>query len=229
MNIGFCISGGGRVVRAILSAQQEGLLSLGECHLFADRPNGAVALSRDFDLPLTMLDCRKFRHREDYRSKMGHILNGLPVNALFLTFDWLLPEDVITHYGKNIVNLHMSLLPLFKGRHAPKKALNSSMKLAGVTTHRVTAGMDEGPVIAQAVTPLRPDMDADKLGLALFMKAVPLGIQTLRWMCQDRLDSDGKGGINIADARFDDGPYFPQIDEDIASFARDWLKSSGHA
>lgn len=54
-------------------------------------------------------------------------------------------------FTKNIkaINLHPSLLPLFKGAHAIKESYESDMKVAGVSVHWVSEELDGGMIIAQ--------------------------------------------------------------------------------
>jgi phosphoribosylglycinamide formyltransferase 1 len=74
----------------------------------------------------------------------------------------LLSADFIRPYEGRILNIHPSLLPLFAGLHTHQRAIDAGMRVAGCTVHFVTAGMDEGPLIAQAVVPVKPgDTDAD--------------------------------------------------------------------
>ena len=49
----------------------------------------------------------------------------------------------------NAINLHPSLLPLFKGANAIEESFNSSMKVAGVSVHFVNEELDSGAIIAQ--------------------------------------------------------------------------------
>ena len=47
------------------------------------------------------------------------------------------------------INLHPSLLPLFKGAHAIKEGFDSDMKVGGVSVHWVSEELDGGKIIAQ--------------------------------------------------------------------------------
>jgi phosphoribosylglycinamide formyltransferase-1 len=57
-------------------------------------------------------------------------------------------SSVFTNVVK-AVNIHPSLLPLFKGANAIKESFESGMQVAGVTVHWVTNELDGGPIILQ--------------------------------------------------------------------------------
>ena len=63
----------------------------------------------------------------------------------------ILSGDFIDAYGKDIINIHHSFLPSFKGSNPYKQALDYGVKIIGATTHYVTIDLDEGPIIKQAV------------------------------------------------------------------------------
>lgn len=69
----------------------------------------------------------------------------------------LLTPGFTEKWAGRIINIHPSLLPLFKGLDTHTRALESGMRVHGCTVHFVTAGMDDGPVIAQAAVPILPD------------------------------------------------------------------------
>lgn len=48
------------------------------------------------------------------------------------------------------INIHPSLLPLFKGANAIEASYQSKMKVAGVSVHEVSSGVDDGMIIDQA-------------------------------------------------------------------------------
>jgi phosphoribosylglycinamide formyltransferase 1 len=62
-----------------------------------------------------------------------------------------------------MVNTHPALLPAFPGAHAVREALDYGARVTGCTVHLVDAGVDTGPVIAQAPVEVRDDDDEASL------------------------------------------------------------------
>jgi phosphoribosylglycinamide formyltransferase-1 len=75
----------------------------------------------------------------------------------------ILTPGFVTHYEGRLINIHPSLLPAFPGLHTHERAIEAGCKFAGATVHRVTAELDHGPILAQAVVPVLPDDTADTL------------------------------------------------------------------
>jgi phosphoribosylglycinamide formyltransferase-1 len=69
----------------------------------------------------------------------------------------------VAHYEGRLLNIHPSLLPAFPGLHTHERAIQAGCKFAGATVHRVTAELDHGPILAQAVVPVLPNDTADTL------------------------------------------------------------------
>lgn len=225
MRIGFCVSGGGRTVEAILEARKAGLLSLdGACALL-DRYTPFAEIADKFDLPLTHTPRLLGEEREKYRARLGESINSLPAEGLFLSFDWLLPPSVVSRFDLNMINLHMSLLPLFPGRGAIPAALASGMTYAGATVHRVDDGMDTGPIIGQAITSISPGMTEAQLGRSIFKVAVPLCIQAVRWLEQGKLGAARGRRVTVSQADYGEGNFSPLLDKDVDEFSRDFLSS----
>ena len=63
----------------------------------------------------------------------------------------VLSGTFIDNYKKDIINVHHSLLPAFKGGNPYKQAYNHGVKLIGATAHFVTEVLDDGPIIEQDV------------------------------------------------------------------------------
>ena len=66
----------------------------------------------------------------------------------------ILGEPFVSRYQGRIVNIHPSLLPLYPGLHTHRQALADGALLHGASVHLVTARLDHGPILAQAIVPV---------------------------------------------------------------------------
>lgn len=96
----------------------------------------------------------------------------------------LLAAETVTRF--EMVNTHPSLLPSFPGAHAVADALAYGVKVSGVTVHRVDAGLDSGPILAQAAVPVCPDDTVDSLRARIQAVERPLFVETIRQLCSSR-------------------------------------------
>jgi formyltetrahydrofolate deformylase len=74
----------------------------------------------------------------------------------------ILSPGFLTAYGRDIINIHHSFLPSFKGANPYQQAYDRGVKVIGATAHFVTGDLDEGPIIEQAVQRVshRDDVEA---------------------------------------------------------------------
>jgi phosphoribosylglycinamide formyltransferase-1 len=63
----------------------------------------------------------------------------------------------VNRFDGRLLNIHPSLLPAFTGLHTHQRAIDAGCKVAGATVHQVTAELDHGEILAQAVVPVLPD------------------------------------------------------------------------
>ena len=66
----------------------------------------------------------------------------------------ILSPSFLKQYGKDIINIHHSSLPSFKGGDPYQQAYDRGVKLIGATAHLVTEELDEGPIIEQDTFPI---------------------------------------------------------------------------
>ena len=75
----------------------------------------------------------------------------------------ILSNDFCGAYEGRIINIHHSFLPGFKGAKPYAQAYERGVKIIGATAHFVTADLDEGPIIAQHVTPIDHSYTPEKM------------------------------------------------------------------
>jgi formyltetrahydrofolate deformylase len=63
----------------------------------------------------------------------------------------IITPKLITKYRNNIINIHHSFLPAFPGAKPYHSAFKRGVKIIGATSHYVTEGLDEGPIIEQDI------------------------------------------------------------------------------
>jgi formyltetrahydrofolate-dependent phosphoribosylglycinamide formyltransferase len=61
----------------------------------------------------------------------------------------ILSDDFVARWAGKMINIHPSLLPLYKGLNTHSQAIEAGDKFGGCSIHIVTPGVDEGPVLAQ--------------------------------------------------------------------------------
>lgn len=75
----------------------------------------------------------------------------------------LLSPEFVERWAGRMVNVHPSLLPLYKGLHTHERAIAAGDSHGGCSVHLVTAELDDGPVLGQARVAILPGDTADSL------------------------------------------------------------------
>lgn len=107
----------------------------------------------------------------------------------------ILSSEFCAELPGRIINIHHSFLPGFKGANPYLQAYNRGVKIIGATAHYVTAQLDEGPIIEQAVEKIDHNFGLDELiqigrdaECAAFARAV-------KWHCEHRVIINGSKTI----------------------------------
>ena len=89
---------------------------------------------------------------------------------LLAGFMQVLSADFVDLFPNQILNIHPSLLPKYKGLNTHQRAIDAGDKTHGASVHIVTAGLDDGPVIEQTSIEILKDDTAESLALRLLPK-----------------------------------------------------------
>jgi phosphoribosylglycinamide formyltransferase-1 len=155
-------SGTGSNAKAILQAQRDGMLGKAEVvQIIADQPGaGILAHGETFGVPARYLDPAPFKTKLEGAGEDLYIetIRGLKADLVVLAgFMRVLKPKFIEAFAGKIINLHPSLLPAFPGLDGIGQAWRYGVKLAGCSVHHVTAEVDGGPIVDQAVVRIEPE------------------------------------------------------------------------
>ncbi|KAB0588584.1 phosphoribosylglycinamide formyltransferase [Comamonas kerstersii] len=168
-NIVILISGGGSNMAAIVkTAQQENWQQRYGARVAAVISNKADAkglvFAKEHGIATEVLDHKQFDSREAFDAQLAEVIDRYePALVVLAGFMRILTSGFVQHYAGRMVNIHPSLLPAFTGLHTHQRAIEAGCKFAGCTVHEVTAELDVGPILDQAVVPVLPDDTADTL------------------------------------------------------------------
>ena len=102
--------------------------------------------------------------REEFDAELEAALRAHDVELVALAgYMRLLSEEFVTKWDGRILNVHPSLLPLYKGLDTHRRALLAGDEYAGCSVHLVTSDLDSGPVIGRAEVKILPRDDPDSL------------------------------------------------------------------
>ena len=157
MKVAIFASGTGSNFEAI--ADHAGLKSAGLeiVQLVCDQPSAPViAKAQDREIPVTVLRPKQFANRQVYEQAVVDQLAPLAVDYILLAgYMRIITPVLLKAYPQRIINIHPALLPAFPGIHSIEEAYQAQVAETGVTIHYIDEGFDSGPIIAQAVVPLR--------------------------------------------------------------------------
>ena len=167
------ISGGGSNMAAIVQAAERERwaehLNARVAAVISNRADASgLALARSAGMDTAVVDHKAFADQPQPREAfdaalMTEIDRHQPALVVLAGFMRILTPGFVQHYAGRLVNIHPSLLPAFPGLRTHERAIEAGCRVAGATVHQVTAELDHGPILAQAVVPVLPDDIPDTL------------------------------------------------------------------
>ena len=168
-NIVILISGGGSNMAVIArTAEKEAWRSRWGVQVAAVISNkanaGGLELAKGMGIATAVVPHTAYASREAFDAElMAQIDRYSPALVVLAGFMRILTPGFVAHYAGRLINIHPSLLPAFPGLHTHQRAIDAGCTVAGVTVHQVTAELDHGETLAQAVVPVLPGDTAETL------------------------------------------------------------------
>jgi len=115
---------------------------------------GAIGRATAANVPVKIIP-HKGRERAAHEADVVAALVEADVELVVLAgYMRVVTADFVARFPRRIVNVHPALLPAFPGLHGARQALEHGCRVAGCTVHLVDAGVDTGPILAQAAVPI---------------------------------------------------------------------------
>lgn len=194
MVFGVLASGGGSNLQSIIDAVAERRLDASIGAVISDNPDAfALERARKAGIPAVVVSPVAGESRAAHDAKLVAALKEHNCEAVALAGYMLLVTNVLLEaFPMRVVNIHPALLPSFPGLHVQKAALDHGVKFSGCTVHFVELGMDTGPIIIQAVVPVRDDDTEKTLAARILREEHRIYPQALEYLAKGRLRIEGR-------------------------------------
>lgn len=180
-------SGAGTTLQAVLDASRDPSFAGDVVAVGSDRPGiGALDRAAAVDVPTFTVPFADFTDRGEWNRAFEQALaEQRPDLVVLAGFMRIFDARVVESFP--MINTHPSLLPSFPGVgiRAVRAALAHGVKLTGATVHRVDAGVDSGPILAQVAVPVLDGDDEHALFDRIRAAEKPLYVEAIRRLCQE--------------------------------------------
>lgn len=147
-----------------------------------------LQFARGRDIATAVVEHRAFDSREAFEHALGKEIERFSPRLIALAgFMRVLTPAFVERYRDRMLNIHPSLLPAFPGLSTHERALAAGVKLHGCTVHFVTPQLDSGPIVMQAVVPVRPGDGAQELAARVLRQEHVIYPRAARWFLEGRL------------------------------------------
>jgi len=147
--------------------------------------------ARELGLPAYFVPSRG--DRDAYETEMADLLEKHQVRLVCLAgFMKILGPVLLRRFAGRILNIHPALLPAFPGLDAQAQALRYGVKFSGCTVHFVDAGVDTGPIVAQAVVPVLDDDSPAVLAARILEQEHRLYAEAIKFVIENQYVIDGR-------------------------------------
>ena len=198
--IGVLLSGRGSNFEALAESVAAGRIPGAEIALVISNREGAPGLefAKARGIPSQVIPSKGLE-REAYDKLVVAALHRVRVELVCLAgFMRLLSPYFIAAFPQRILNIHPSLLPSFPGLEAQRQALEYGVKFSGCTVHLVDENLDAGPIVAQAVVPVRDEDTPESLAARILVEEHRIYSEAVRLVLSGKFRVEGRRVLALA-------------------------------
>jgi phosphoribosylglycinamide formyltransferase 1 len=169
--VGILISGRGSNMAALVEAARDPAYPAEIVCVVSNRPDApGLKFAQGQNISTHVIDHKSYA-REVFDSALNDYLQSQKLDLIACAgFMRVMTSVFLKPWAGKMINIHPSLLPLYKGTHTHKRALADGVKVHGCSVHYVTEELDGGPVIAQAEVPVLAGDTPETLSARVLME-----------------------------------------------------------
>ncbi|SOH94577.1 phosphoribosylglycinamide formyltransferase-1 [Monaibacterium marinum] len=185
--VAILISGGGSNMLRLVDEMRAGVIDAQPVLVLSNKASaGGIAKADALGIPTRVLPHTDYTSREDFDAALhDELLAAKPDVICLAGFMRILTPEFTAKWEGRMINIHPSLLPLFRGLHTHRRAIEAGVAVHGCTVHGVTAELDDGPIYGQAVVPVTADDTPDTLADKVLVQEHRLYPAVLAKFCDD--------------------------------------------
>lgn len=189
VKLGVLASGSGSNFEVIAQRIEEGKLNAEIPVLIYNNPDAKVKeRAKKFNIPTVLLNHRDFKRREDFDAAIVKVFQEYGVQWVIMA-GWMrvVTSVLLNAFPNQVINIHPSILPSFRGIRAIEQAIDAKVKVTGCTVHIASLEVDSGEILMQAAVPVLPNDTPETLHARvqiqehiIFPQAIALAINNHR-------------------------------------------------
>ncbi len=188
------VSGTGSILQALMDACADPGYGARIVAVGADREGtGGVARAEAAGIPTFVRRLKDSPDRFAWdRALTADCVAFEPDLVVLAGFMKLVGSAFLATFGGRTINTHQALLPSFPGMHGVRDALEHGVKVTGCTIFLVDAGVDSGPILAQAAVPVHEEDDEVTLLERVKVAERALVVDTVGRMIRQGWSAEGR-------------------------------------
>ena len=188
------LSGRGSNFMAIHDAVKAGKIDAEITLVFSNKKSApGILYAQEQNLETFHLRAKDFDTREAYDEEICEEIKKRDIDLICLAgYMRILTPGFCQEYSHRIMNIHPALLPSFPGLHVQQKAIDWGVRYSGATVHFVTAEVDMGPIILQAVVPVEQDDTEETLSARILQEEHKIYPESAKLFFEGKLEVHGR-------------------------------------
>jgi phosphoribosylglycinamide formyltransferase-1 len=183
------ISGSGSNLQALIDAIAAGtIVATIELVISNKQESMGLARANRAGIATQVINHLDYASREAFDRELMHAIDDKQPELVVLAgFMRIFTAELTHHYEGRMLNIHPSLLPLFKGTNTHERAIEAEVDQHGASVHFVSSELDGGPIVIQALVPVL-DLDSPRaLAARVLVQEHIIYPIAIKWFCEGRL------------------------------------------